>query len=104
MLQVVTLDREIEEILTKNIKHTEHGSYLTLDPKLVEEIVGAAKKEVEQQVAINTQPVIMTSPSLRRHFRKLIEPSLPTVFVVSHAEIVDDINLQASGKVTLKDE
>ncbi|MBU2454947.1 MAG: flagellar biosynthesis protein FlhA, partial [Proteobacteria bacterium] len=104
VLQVTTLDRNLEEILTKNIKRTEHGSYLTLDPKLVEEIVKAVTKEVEQQVAFNTQPVIMTSPSLRRHFRKLIEPSLPSVFVVSHAEIVDDINLQASGKVSLKNE
>ena len=104
MLQVTTLDRTLEEVLSKNIKHTEHGSYLALDPRLVEEIIQAVSKEVEQQVAVNTQPVIMTSPSLRRHVRKLIEPSLPTVFVVSHAEIVDDINLQASGKVSLKNE
>ncbi len=104
VLQVITLDRTLEEILSKNLKHTEHGSYLALDPKLVVEIVEAVKKEVEQQVAFNTQPVVMTSPSLRRHFRKLIEPSLPTVFVVSHAEIVDDINLKASGKVSLKNE
>ncbi len=104
VLQVTTLDREIEEILTKNIRHTEHGSYLTLDPGLVEEIVQAVSKEVQQQVALNAQPVIMTSPSLRRHVRKLIEPTLPTVMVVSHAEIVDDINLQASGKVSLINE
>jgi flagellar biosynthesis protein FlhA len=104
MLQVMTLDRNLEEILTKNIKHTDHGSYLTLDPRLVEEIVKAVTKEVERQVASNTQPVFMTTPSLRRHFKKLIEPSLPAVFVVSHAEIVDDINLQATGKVSLKNE
>ena len=61
-------------------------------------------KEVEDQITSNIQPVIMTTPSLRRHVRKLIESSLPTVFVVSHAEIVDDINLQASGKVSLKNE
>ncbi|SDT85825.1 flagellar biosynthesis protein FlhA [Desulfobacula phenolica] len=104
ILQVITLDRTLEEILSKNIKHTEHGSYLALDPRLIEEIIRAVTKQVEQQVAFNTQPIIMTSPSLRRHFRKLIEPSLPTVCVVSHAEIVDDINLQASGKVSLKNE
>jgi len=28
VLQVITLDRSVEEMLTKNIKHTEHGSYL----------------------------------------------------------------------------
>ncbi len=104
VLQVLTLDPNLEEILSKNIKHTEHGSYLALDPKLVVEIVEAVTVQVEQQVAVNAQPVIMTSPSLRRHLRKLIEPSLPAVSVVSHAEIVDDINLQASGKVSLNNE
>ena len=104
MLQVMTLDRNLEEVLSKNIKRTEHGSYLALDPVLIGEIVGAVSQQVERLVAINTQPVLMTAPTLRRHVRKLIESSLSTVFVVSHAEIVDDINLQAVGKVILKNE
>lgn len=101
-LQVMTLDRKLEEILTKNIKRTDHGTYLALEPVLITEFVGAVSKQVEKVITLNTQPVLMTSPTLRRHVRRLIEPSLPNVFVVSHAEIVDDINLQAVGKVTLK--
>ncbi|MBU2430691.1 MAG: flagellar biosynthesis protein FlhA, partial [Proteobacteria bacterium] len=54
VLQVITLDQRLEEILSKNIKHTEHGAYLALDPKLVVEIVEAISKVVEQQVAVNT--------------------------------------------------
>ncbi|WP_020588224.1 flagellar biosynthesis protein FlhA [Desulfobacter curvatus] len=101
-LQVMTLDRKLEEILTKNIKRTDHGTYLALEPVLITEFVGAVSKQVEKLITLNTQPVLMTSPTLRRHVRRLIEPSLPNVFVVSHAEIVDDINLQAVGKVSLK--
>ncbi len=104
VLHVITFDRNIEEILSKNVKHTDHGAYLALDPRVAEEIIKAVTKEVEQQAASNTQPVLMTTPSLRRHVRKLIESSLPVVFVVSHAEIVDGINLQATGKVSLKNE
>jgi flagellar biosynthesis protein FlhA len=103
-LHILTLDRNLEEILTKNLKHTDHGAYLALDPRLSEEIIKAVIKEVERHVVANTQPVLMTTPSLRRHLRKLIESSLPAVFVVSHAEIVDGINLQAIGKVSLKNE
>ncbi len=55
---------------------------------------------MEKQIARDIQPVLMCSPILRRHFRKLIEHALPSVFVVSHAEISDDISLQAAGKVT----
>ncbi|PIE62492.1 MAG: EscV/YscV/HrcV family type III secretion system export apparatus protein, partial [Desulfobacter postgatei] len=95
-------DRKLEEILTKNIKRTDQGAYLALEPVLITEFVGAVSKQVEKLITLNTQPVLMTPPTLRRHVRRLIEPSLPNVFVVSHAEIVDDINLQAVGKVSLK--
>ncbi|WP_321494519.1 flagellar biosynthesis protein FlhA [uncultured Desulfobacter sp.] len=101
-LQVMTLDRKLEEILTKNLKRTDHGAFLALEPAMITEFVNAVSKQVENLITLNTQPVLMTSPTLRRHVRRLIEPSLPTVFVVSHAEIVDDINLQAVGKVSLK--
>ncbi len=46
----------------------------------------------------------MCSPTLRRHFRKLIEHVLNSVFVVSHAEIIDDMNLEISGKVKIENE
>ncbi|MBF0211104.1 MAG: flagellar biosynthesis protein FlhA [Desulfamplus sp.] len=101
VLQVITIDRNLEEMLTKNIKHTEHGSYLAIEPQVVEQIVQSLSAEVEKQIAMDIQPVVMCSPALRRHFRKLIEHALPSVFVVSHAEIVDDINLQAGGKVNI---
>ena len=103
-LQVITLDRRLEEILTKNVKRTEHGTYLALDPALVSDFVGAVSKQVDKLISLNTQPVLMTSPVLRRHVRRLLEPTLANVAVVSHAEIVDDINLQAVGKVSLKNE
>ncbi|MFO7752557.1 MAG: flagellar biosynthesis protein FlhA [Desulfobacteraceae bacterium] len=104
VLNVMILDRDLEETLMKNIKQTDHGAYLALEPGLVEKVVNATAREVEKVVATDTQPVIMCGPALRRHFRKLIEPSLPSVFVVSHAEIPDDINIQASGKVKLNNE
>ncbi len=104
VLQVLTLDRDLEQLLSRNVKQTEHGAYLALEPGLAGKVVKGVSREVEKLMAINTQPVLMTIPTLRRHLRKLIEPSLPTLFVVSHAEIVDDINLQAVGKVDLKDE
>ncbi|HKK90336.1 MAG TPA: flagellar biosynthesis protein FlhA [Desulfobacteraceae bacterium] len=101
-LQVITLDRELEEMLTKNIKHTEHGSYLAMDPGTGEKIVRSVNSEVEKVLAQDVQPVIMCSPVLRRHFRKLVEHALPSVFVISHAEIVDDVTLTAGGKVKFK--
>lgn len=100
-LQVITLDRNLEDLLSKQIKHTEHGSYLAVDPQMVDQVVQAVSREVEKMIALDAQPMVMCSPVLRRHFRKMIEHALPSVFVISHAEIVDNVNLQAAGKVKL---
>ncbi len=104
VLHVIIIERGLEERLIKNIKKTEQGAFLALDPKFVEDVINATKNEIEKMVVSDTQPVIMCAPALRRHFRKLIEASFPSVFVISHAEVVDNINLEVSGKVQLKDE
>ncbi|MCK5541253.1 MAG: flagellar biosynthesis protein FlhA [Desulfobacterales bacterium] len=104
ILNVIMIERTLEERLIKNIKKTEQGAFLALDPQFVENVINATKKEIEKMVISDIQPVIMCAPALRRHLRKLIEASFPSVFVISHAEVVDNINLEVSGKVELKDE
>jgi len=104
ILHVIMIERTLEERLIKNIKKTEQGAFLALDPQFVENVINATRREIDKMVISDTQPVIMCAPVLRRHFRKLIEASFPSVFVISHAEVVDNINLEVSGKVELKDE
>lgn len=101
VLSVITLDRKVEDVLTNSIQHSEHGSYLSLDPQMAEKIVLAVKNEVEKAMEQNVQPVIICSPVLRRHLRKLVEQTLPAVFVTSHAEVVQNVNIQSFGKVRL---
>ncbi len=104
VLHVIMIERDLEDRLIKNIKQTEQGAFLAMDPGFVEKVINAIKKEVEKMMISDTQPVIMCAPALRRHLRQLIETSFPSVFVISHAEVVDNINLEVSGKVTLDDE
>ena len=101
VLSVITLDRKVEEILSTGIQHSEHGSYISIDPKVAEKIVVSVKKEVEKSMAMNIQPVIMCPPVIRRHLKRLIEHAAPSAFVTSHAEMVRNINIKSVGKVTL---
>ena len=64
--------------------------------------MASVKKEIEKMAANNMQPIILCSPVLRRHLRRLVRPSAPTVMVISHAEVVPTIRLQSVGKVTGK--
>jgi flagellar biosynthesis protein FlhA len=100
-LPVLTLDRKVEESLTKSIQNTEHGAYLAVDPRMAEQLMAAIRAEMDKALNQNIQPVLLCNPSLRRHLRRLLEQALPSLAVTSHAEIVQNVNIQAVGKVTL---
>lgn len=100
-LKVITLDRKAEDFLSKSIQHTEQGSFLSVDPRVAEGIMTSVKHETERNIVMNIQPIILCSPVLRRHLRKLVEHVAPSALVVSHAEIVRNVNIQSTGKVGL---
>ncbi len=102
VLQVITVDPAVEETLSKGIQHSEHGLYLAVEPKIVESIIRSIKEEVEKFMEVSVQPIILCSPLLRRHLRKIIEQFAASVFVLSHAEISQNIRIQSVGKVMLK--
>jgi flagellar biosynthesis protein FlhA len=100
VLPVLLIDPQVEERLGKAIQHTEHGAYLAAEPALTEAVMASVKKETEKMAANNMQPIILCSPVLRRHLRRLVESSAPAIMVISHAEVVPTIRLQSVGKVT----
>ncbi len=100
-LKVITLDRKAEDYLSKNIQKTDQGAFLSVDPRIAEGLLNSVKQETEKCLAINVQPMILCSPVLRRHLRRLTEQVAPATMIISHAEIVRNINMQAVGKVGL---
>ncbi len=102
-LPVIVVDPAIEELLAKNIQTSDYASFLSIDPGTAENIINAVRVEAEKKMEINIQPVILCSPNTRRHFRKLIEQYVPSVMVISHAEITSNISITAVGKVSLND-
>jgi len=95
VLRVLTLDPSLEEQIRSNIQQTEQGSFLTLDPRIAQAIVNSIKNAVEQVIEQGHQAIILCSPSIRRHLRRLLERFVPNVIVLSHSEIPPNINLEA---------
>jgi flagellar biosynthesis protein FlhA len=50
---------------------------------------------------LNSQPVILCSPGIRRHLKKLLDRFLPQVAVLSHSEITPQTKIQSLGMVSL---
>jgi len=100
ILNLINLSQATEDLLMKNIKKTEHGSYLTVDPQIADPFIRSIQQEAEKAMAQNIQPVLLTSPTLRRHLRKMIEYFIPSMTVLSQSELLGDIRIKSIGEVS----
>ena len=100
-LKLITMSQNVEDILIKGIQKTEHGSYLSVDPNIADSIISSIKKEAEKAMSKNIQPILLTTPLIRRHLRKMIEYFVPSLMVLSQSELLSDIGFKAIGKVKL---
>ena len=86
-LRVVTLDPRIEEELNQAFSPQMPASgAMALQPTFLRRLLEALRKLVGENVEVAT-PIILCSVNSRFHLRRLLEPLLPKVVVISHGEI-----------------
>lgn len=100
-IPLVTLDGEIEELISNAIQHTEHESYLSLEPTIAQRILTQLNKAMEKFTSMNYQPLLLCSPGVRPHLKKLTERFLPTLVILSHNEIDKRVKLKSLGVISL---
>jgi flagellar biosynthesis protein FlhA len=100
-IALMTVDNEIEELITNAVQHTDHESYLSLEPGVAQRILTQINKALEKFSRVNYQPVILCSPGIRSHLKKLTERFLPALVVLSHNEIDKRAKLKSLGVIGL---
>lgn len=83
-LPVIGVAPALEEKLLGSVVKTDQGIVLALEPAQAQQIATRIGKAIEQAVA---QPVLLCSPMLRPHLRRLFARVLPQLGVLSHAEV-----------------
>lgn len=96
-----TLDRSIEETVARSIIHTEGGAQLNLDPKVTQTILASLNEKIEEATSQGEKMVVLCSPVIRRHFKRLTEKFIPNMIVVSHNELSPEVNIRSLGTVRL---
>lgn len=99
-LYLVTIDRSVEDTIAEAIQPSDQGSYLAIEPGSAQQVIASVRGMVDRFGMYGAQPVILASPSIRRHVRKLIERFVPHVAVLSHNEIPQNVKIQSLGVVT----
>lgn len=98
-LRVLVLDPELDEAISKSLVRSEDGVQITMDPRRALDMINALQKECDRLANDGIQPVVLTSPSIRMYFKKLIERQVQNCNVISHAEISSLSQLESVGVV-----
>ncbi|GAQ26238.1 flagellar biosynthesis protein FlhA [Tepidanaerobacter syntrophicus] len=100
--QVITLDRQIEEMILNSITSDETGSRAALDPVVVQKIRNSFVQTVNELHAKGISPIVLTSPMVRVYFKKIVEDYISLVPVLSYNELEPDVEVRSVGVVSLK--
>lgn len=100
-IKIITLDAEIETIIMNGVKKSDHGSYLAIEPDVVQSIVAAMIEQVDKVKNIVNVPIILTSPIVRVYFKKMADQFYQGAVVLSFNEIDSSIQIQSLGNISL---
>jgi len=97
----ITLDPSLEQLIIDSTKQSEHGAYLAIEPVQVHTIFDKLRSTIENMKNRGKTPVILTSPLVRRQFRKIAEQISPELAVLSYNEIESNVEVFSEGIVKL---
>ncbi len=98
-LLLISLSQEMEDRLASAIKSSSQGTYLGLDPDTTQQLVQNLEAQMERFAESGAQPILLCSPLVRMHVKRLIERFLPNLVVLSHHEISNDVRIESLGMV-----
>lgn len=103
-LPVLTVEPRIEQLILDNLRPSDYGNYVNLDPLVMQKLIKQIAVQVEKLVLNGHQPVILCAPVVRINLKRLTERQIPHLVVLSYNELVQGIEVQALGMVVLDNE
>jgi len=95
-LRVVTLDRSLEDELSRAFGGGAAPGAASLQPPFARRILDGLRRLAGEQVAV-ASPVLLCSTPARYYLKRLLEPFLPKVVVLSPLEVPPVIEVQSLG-------
>lgn len=100
-IKVITLSTDVEKIIISAINKSDKGSYLSIDPEVMQKLVGQLLEQISKLKSELSTPIILTSPFVRGYFRKLLDQFYPKAIVLSFNEIDNSTQIQALGNIAI---
>ena len=103
-LQVITLDPRLDRSLAEQVAVLPQGAVLNLDPTVSHKLLSSLKQAAERAASRGQQPIVLCSPTVRRHLRRLTDRILHSVPVMGLNEVDALVRLQSFDTVRIDSE
>ncbi len=100
-IPVLSMHPSLEELIANSLLQTEQGVQLVMDPQAASRMISSIARAVDTHPEIAGQPILLTSPTARRHLFKLTHRFIPQLVVLSHSELTSDVNVKSIDIVEL---
>ena len=100
-LYVFTLPPQIEQLVAKNIQSGDDGKEVVMEPNTAQRILQALMNKTKEINEKGLTPVLVISPPIRFPFKRFVEKFIPNLYVISHNEISENVQIESLGTVEI---
>lgn len=100
-ITAITLSSATERRLSEHLMQTEQGERLALDPRLAQQLMKAVGDHMARLASLGKSAILLVSPAMRAHVRRILARTLPDLFVLSYSELDPDAPIESGGVVNL---
>lgn len=100
-LSVITLESELEHLISNTLLQSRKSGELVMDPKLAENLFKAIDEEKRQTEDKGLPAVLIVSPGIRPWLAKAMRARSPGLRVLAYTEIPEDQDVNVIAKIGL---
>ncbi len=103
-LPVITIDPNIEARILEGMQRGGMAGVMATDPAYAERIITSIQSAANDAIASGYHPLVLTTPQIRSHLRRLCERRVGQLIVLSYNEVAPDVQVTRIVTVRLQSE
>ncbi|WP_037919646.1 flagellar biosynthesis protein FlhA [Sulfurihydrogenibium subterraneum] len=96
-IMALVLGNRTENYINKLLNENKNG--LSVSPSFVQKLIASISQDLDKFIINSTQPILITSPIVRKYVKQILENYLPNLTVLSYGEIENNVKLNIVGMV-----
>lgn len=95
-ITAMTLDPQVEQLITDGVKNASNqGENFVMPPNIITQLIEDLHRKMEMMTMSGHLPILICSPSIRKYFKKLVDPYLPDLVVLSFSELTPNLQINS---------